>query len=182
MQGILRSLVFLSVASYVMLPTAASANEVASFPINNHVSDVWIGNVEIEQGIINGFTPNVCPSEGACLAVTGSSWTSEGAKIVMPYGIPTCGNQYHTEGYIELTYTNGDAYITRTLNVGAPDEGYSGNMTWTVQGYYGNPFDGHVNVVANVSCVFHGNLNGAAPGGLQTDTGTILDDINPFNW
>ncbi|QKQ75420.1 hypothetical protein [Nostoc sp. TCL240-02] len=160
----------------LLLSSQALANETGTFGFNKHIGDVWVGDITVEQGNIRGFTPRPASSCGgqdnACadFAGGGKSWQSEGIRISMPVGVPSCPNQYHTEGSVTVKYTNGSAYVTQSLSIDKGSEGRNLTQNWTVKGYYGNPSEGHINVETSVKCVYHGVNNG---GGSKW---------SPFNW
>jgi hypothetical protein len=151
-------IVGLPLCSLSMFPLAAMANNFGTFSFNKFVSDVWVGEISVEQGVMAGKTYNSCDYSGggSCAGPYSSSWTAEATKISVPLSIPSCPNQYHTEGKVTIKYTNGEAHITKTYQINRDNEGIKATPSWTTPGYYGNPSDGHINVSGQVSCVYHG--------------------------
>lgn len=150
----------LAVLASAIISPIALANEVETFSFQKKIGSVWVDNVTVEQGIISGRSPSA--SDGY------SHWQAEGAQISMNIRTPRCPNQYHTEGSVTVKYTNGEAKITRSLKIGSLQEDKKLTPSWTVRGNYGNPTNGSINVITNVTCVHHGNKDSAIP--------------NPFGW
>lgn len=146
----------LAVLASAIISPIALANEVETFSFQKNIGSVWVGNVTVEHGIISGTTR--IPDFGDY-----NHWEAEGARITMNIRTPRCRNQFHTEGSVTVKYTNGEAKITRTIEITSLEE--DGNLTpsWTVRGNYGNPTNGRVNVITNVTCVHHGNRDSAIP-------------------
>lgn len=150
----------LAVLASAIISPIALANDVETFSFKKKIGSVWVDNVTVEQGIISGTSPSA--SDGYI------HWQAEGAQISMNIRTPRCPNQYHTEGSVTVKYTNGEAKITRTLKIGSLQEDKNLTPSWTVRGNYGNPTNGRINVITNVTCVHHGNRDSAIP--------------NPFGW
>ncbi|MEZ2251274.1 hypothetical protein [Microcoleus sp.] len=150
----------LAVLASAIISPIALANDVETFSFKKNIGSVWVGDVTIEQGIISGRSPS---ASGGYI-----NWTAEGAQITMNIRTPRCRNQFHTEGSVIVKYTNGEAKITRTLEIGSLQEDTNLTPSWTVRGNYGNPTNGRINVITNVTCVHHGNKDSAIP--------------NPFGW
>lgn len=150
----------LAVLASAIISPIALANDVETFSFQKNIASVWVGDVTIEQGIISGRSPSA--SDGY------SHWEAEGAQITINIRTPRCRNQFHTEGSVTVKYTNGEAKITRTIEISSVQEDKNLTRSWSVRGYYGNPTNGRVNVITNVTCVHHGNRDSAIP--------------NPFGW
>ncbi|MBD1999330.1 hypothetical protein H6G00_22405 [Leptolyngbya sp. FACHB-541] len=148
-------------STIVLFVSPARADGVGTFAFNRPVGSVQIGSVTVEQGTIEITTPASNSSDEFQVYTPARTWRGDGATVSASLRIPTCPNQYHTEGYVTVRYTNDQASITRTYQIDRHNEGQAVNPQWQVQGYYGEPNEGHVNVSASVDCVYHGvNGNG----------------------
>ena len=149
-----------SFASFLSLIPKVSANDIALFTFKRYSNRIWIEDIRVEQGVMdyqeNGGISSSYSGSGA------TAWrtvTGEAIKIIGNFGIPKCRNQYHTEGSIVVKYTNGNAYVTRSLRIDRYNQDKFINSTWTVGGYYGDPDDGKIEVETTLNCVYHGVNN-----------------------
>lgn len=156
---------FFIFAACTMLPAAASA-DIGNYNFERSIGSVYVKTVTVESGTFQfqrrGWSsPDYHPDY--------VEW-SRGVELRLSAVIPSCPNQYHTEGRLIVRYKNGAASITRVAEVGKDDEGQAISPKWIIEGYYGIPANGTVNVESSIVCKYHG-VNGR--GGPQWA---------PWNW
>ncbi|HEY9701969.1 MAG TPA: hypothetical protein V6C58_05965 [Allocoleopsis sp.] len=134
----------------------AESSEKAIYKFNRHFSNVWVGEVSVEN--IQGRFPVYpdCPGDSAC--TQGFTYANSAAKLVVPVTFPTCNSGSYLSGYLKVKFQgDGTGWFQKVWNLNSGDANYAGNLEYTRAGYYGDPLKSKVFVEANTTCKFDDN-------------------------
>jgi len=86
-------------------------------------------------------------------------FADNGVTLSVAIHTPSCPNQYHVDGYVQVTYKNGDGFASRTWSFsGSDEENVDRNYSDFLP--YRQISGGTVNVQTSADCVYHGVQHG----------------------
>ncbi len=116
-----------------LLSGAESAKaEVYSF--NRFIGKVYIKNVDVD-------------------------FSDSGVNLSTEIHTPACANQYHIEGYVQVTYKNNGGVASRRWNFSGSDE-EDKDMRYADFVAYRQSKGGRVSIETQANCVYHGIQRG----------------------
>ncbi|NCS58082.1 MAG: hypothetical protein EWV75_13295 [Microcystis wesenbergii Mw_QC_S_20081001_S30D] len=86
-------------------------------------------------------------------------FADNGVTLSVAIHTPSCPNQYHVDGYVQVTYKNGDGFASRTWSFSGSDEENVDRNYSDFLPYRQIP-GGTVNVKTSADCVYHGVRHG----------------------
>jgi hypothetical protein len=86
-------------------------------------------------------------------------FADNGVTLSVAIHTPSCPNQYHVDGYVQVTYKNGDGFASRTWSFSGSDEENVDRNYSDFLPYRQSP-GGTVNVKTSADCVYHGVRHG----------------------